>query len=133
MSLNQFVKFIDLDGVMSADKSPTLKTIFDNLRNYLILALFYLVAREMVTLQLSYLHYVLMGFLLIFTVATFIQTALLLTYLIMEFTVYLFPKQFFQKNESVKYLFALILVFLFFLCLLLALAMFSVLSELKIS
>lgn len=127
-----FSKFIDLDGVWSDARTPSLKTVFDNLRNYPVLAIFYLVAQQMALLQLPWgkqFHYVLLGFLIFFTIATFIQTALLLTGLVIGFLFGLMPKRWIPKEEGVVVLFAVLFGCFFFFCFLLAFVIFIAIQK----
>ena len=135
-SPNPFAKFIDLEGVWSKSETPSLKAVFDNLRNYPILALFALIAKEISLLQLSLaiqMHYVLLVFLMFFSLATFIQTALLLTALVMGFVIGFLPKRGWIKNEYVQTLFAMVFVGFFFFSFCLAMAISTVIDKVKLN
>lgn len=115
-------------------ETPSLKAIFDNLRNYPILAIFYLVARDIVLLPFpiaTAFHYVLMAILIFLSIATFAQSAFLFTALALGFTVGILPEQFRPKGKENQWWFAFFFANFGLFCFGLAFAVFMVIQRIR--
>lgn len=135
-SPNPFLKFIDLEGVVLSGETPSLKAIFDNLRSYPILVLFFLVDREIPHLPYVVapaLHYLLVALLLVLTIATFAQTAFLFTSLAMGLILAIVPERFRPKGKRSQRWFAWVFANVLIVCFFLAALMFMVIEKVRVN
>lgn len=133
---NLLLKFVDLEGAITSTGIPSLKAIFDNLRNYPILALFYLVSREITQLPFPIaiaFHYFLVALLTLLSLTIFAQTALLLTSLAMGLLIQYLPARLQPALKKYKWWFVLVFTNFLFFCFFLAVSISMVIDKVKLN